>query len=100
MGEATQVHKCTIKFTQIGSAFISHIFSDKNASIKDAVKSLEDKMMNNSGYLVNRDHPVKFLLDFLLGNAVVLFLFLFGKLTGLVIAIYPSNCHIHYVMTQ
>lgn len=75
----------------IGTAFMSHLFAPENKDVSSAVNSLKKQMMNNCGYMVNRSKPIYLFLDVLLTIGLVVFLFLFGKIPGLVLAVYPSN---------
>lgn len=70
---------------------MSHLYSPKNQDVTSAVNSLREQMMAHCGYVVDRSNPLRLILDIFLTVGMIVFLFTFGKIPGLVLAVYPST---------
>ena len=76
---------------------MTHLKSIDVPDVDEGVDRLFVKMREGCGYLVDRNHPIKTVIDVFFVFFAVLFLFLFGKVPALVLSVYPAGALLEFL---
>lgn len=82
------------------TALLSHYFREDFTDIHKSVEELEEQMRKNIGIYVDRSNWLRGTVDVLYIVLISLFLFLFGNLHAVLLAVFPLGLALNYLLVS